>query len=375
MGIERVLTPAGDPAWRITGYDNVKTLLADYRLGRTHREPEKASRFSESAFLGEAMQGTPEEEAIDHKKFRKVLGRSFTARRMERLRPRVQEIVDDLLTELEKRESPADFHEAVSFPLPALVICELLGVPYTDREDFRRWSTEAGDMADHQRAMAGHAALQQYMHSLLERKRQSPEEDVLSDLIASEDPRRETYQVVDAAGRAAGLLFAGHETTVTAIDKGMVLLLTHPEQRAKLMEDLDLVPSTVEEILRHPLPRAPSGVSSGLPRYAGADIEFGGITIREGDLVLLDLQGANFDEAHFPDADEFDVSRQENLHLTFGHGPRFCIGAPLARIELQSLFASVFTRFPGLNLGVPVEELQPRENTLTGGLASLPVTW
>lgn len=182
--VRRVTTPAGDPAWLVTGYDNVKSLLSDPRLGRSHPEPERAARFSDAAIFGGPM-GSPSSERSDHARMRGRLSRSFSARRMASLRPRVQELVDGLLDAMSRATPPVDFHEAVSFPLPALVICELLGVPYEDRESFRRWSDDAGDMTDAARSRAGLAHLQEYMRSLIERKRHQPAEDVISDLIAA----------------------------------------------------------------------------------------------------------------------------------------------------------------------------------------------
>jgi pentalenolactone synthase len=356
-------------------------------------------------------------EQADHAAMRRLMAPSFSARRMALLRQRVQALVDDLLEAMGRMSPPVDAHEAIAFPLPALVICELLGVPAEDREAFRRWSDDAADMTDAARSIAGWRALRRYMRELIVRKQQQPGEDVISDLLAAQSSRTSAPQPQPTAGLdiasqiapqpqptagldiasqiaplAAGLLFAGHETTVAAIDKGIVLLLTNPTQREALQHDPTLVPSAVEEILRHPLPMptpetsAPpetpekpvtreSGRADGLPRYANADIELAGDTIRAGDLVLLDLQDANLDAQRFPVPEAFDIARVDNPHVAFGHGPYYCIGAPLARIELQALFGTLFQRFPTLRLAVPVERLHPRSHLLTGGLAALPVTW
>ncbi|MBM7786562.1 cytochrome P450 [Tenggerimyces flavus] len=372
-GVRRVATYVGDPAWEVRGYDLVREMLSDPRLGRTHPRPETASRLSDSVIFGRPQPATPTEHE-DHVKMRRVLGRSFSARRLAALRPRVQTIVDDQLEQLLRREPPTDFHAAVSFPLPALVICELLGVPYDDRDDFKGWSEDAAHMSDEQRSMTGLANLWQYMHQLLQDKQRAPAEDVLSDLATE-------YPIDEAAKLAAGLLFAGHETTVTTIDKGMVLLLSDPAQRSALEREPAQVASFVEEILRSPFPVRPDipQGTGGLPRYAKEDLPdiptAEGASIRAGDLLLLDLQGANLDPGPFAEPDSFDPTRSPNPHVTFGHGPYFCIGAPLARIELQALFGTVFGRVPTLALDVPVEELQPRSHLLTGGLAALPVRW
>jgi cytochrome P450 len=372
--VQRVTTPAGDPAWLVTGYENVKALLADPRLGRSHPEPERAARFSEAAIFGGPI-GSPSSERRDHARMRLLLGRSFSARRMAGLRPWVQELVDSLLDAMGRQTPPVDLHEAISFPLPALVICELLGVPYEDREDFRRWSDDAGDMTDGARSRTGLSRLQGYMRELVERKRQQPGEDVISDLVAAQQYAPDEFTDDHVVDLAAGLLFAGHETTVAAIDKGVLLLLTNPAEREALQRDPALIPRGVEEILRLPSPVPTVSQADGLPRYANAELEIGSVTIQAGDLVLLALQAANLDDRVFPAPETFDVARDENPHLTFSHGPHYCIGAPLARIELQSVFGTLFRRFPTLRLAVPIEELRPRSHLLTGGLTELPVTW
>ena len=374
----RVTTPAGDPAWLVTDYQDVKKLLADPRLGRSHPDPERAARSSQAAIFGGPMGGSQETERVHHAAMRQLLTPAFSARRMAALRPRVQELVDGLLHELARRAPPADFHAAVSFPLPALVICDLLGVPSADREQFRGWSDDAAHTTDAERSRAGLAQLHAYMRELLARKRRQPAEDVLSDLVAAQAYAPDAFTDGGVVQLAAGLLFAGHETTVAAIDKGVVLLLTNPDQRAALERDPALVPGAVEEILRLPSPvpdPTAAGQAGGLPRYASAPIQVGGVTIAAGDLVLLGLQEANLDRRVFAAPAAFDPPREPNPHLTFGHGPRYCIGAPLARIELQVLFGTLFRRFPTLRLAVPVQALRPRSELLTGGLAGLPVTW
>jgi pentalenolactone synthase len=375
--VRRVTTPAGHQAWCVTGYDLVKGLLLDPRLGRSHPDPERAARYADSAIFGGPMGGSPETEKSEHAQMRALLTPAFSARRMALLRPRVQELVDRLLDALAERTPPVDFHEAVSFPLPALVICELLGVPYADRDDFRRWSDDSADMTDPERSRAGLAQLHEYMRQLVQRKRRQPAEDVISDLIAAQRYAPDRFTDDHVVALAAGLLFAGHETTVAAIDKGVLLLLANPSDGEALLRDPTLIPKAVEEILRSAAPLAadPTAPVGGLPRYANAAIELGGVTIRPGDLVLVDLQGANLDERIFPAPETFEVERATNPHLTFGHGPHYCIGAPLARIELQTLFGRLIPRFPTLRLAVLLVELRRRSHLLTGGLAELPVTW
>jgi pentalenolactone synthase len=365
--ITPVRTPAGDVAWLVTGYAEVKALLADARLGRSHPDPERAARFSASAILG-GPSGNSATETADHAVMRRLLTPAFSARRMRALQAHVTELVEMLLDQLVGQGSPADLHEALSFPLPVQVICELLGVPYSDRDQFRIWSASASNVSDRKAATDGLKQLVDYMHQLITHKRAHPGQDVISDLIAAQADFR--FGDEGIAGLAAALLFAGHETTVARIDYGTLLLLTHSDQYEALRRNPDLVQGAVEEILRM---AAPGG--HGLPRYAKDDIEMAGVTIRAGDAVVLNGVIANRDAATFPDPDRFDITRAPNPHLSFGHGPRFCIGASLARVELHAVFTALPRRLPGVQLAVPLAELRLRTDTLIGGLTALPVQW
>jgi cytochrome P450 len=363
--ITRVRTPTGDEAWHVMRHAELKLLLGDGRLGRSHREPERAPRISDSILFGGPAENYETEHA-DHARMRALLTPYFSARRMEALRPRVEALVDELLDALAARTPPLDLHEALSFPLPVLVICELLGVPFEDRDRFRAWSRGMADLHDRQRAGEALAALIAYMRELVARRRAHPADDVISGLCQAEGGALGDDHV---AFLAAVLLFAGHETTVVRIDLGTLLLLANPDQRQALLRDPSLLASAVEEILR-----ASATGGGGLPRYPREDIEVGGVTMRAGDAVLLDIGAANHDERAFADPERFDIARQPNPHLAFGYGPRFCIGAPLARIELRAVFEKLLSRLPTLRLAVPVERLATRDD-LTGGLVELPVTW
>jgi cytochrome P450 len=366
--VARIRTPAGDPAWLITRYEDVKALFMDDRLARSHPNPDHAPRFSRSAFLGGPV-GNYDTEVSDHALMRRLLTPSFSPRRMAALRPRVQLLVDGLLDRLERMTPPVDLHEEFSFQLPVLVICELLGVPYVERDQFRAWSDDAASLWDENKAMTALSALTTYMCALVEKKRESPAEDVISDLIAMLDGGRPLSEI-GIIKLAIGLLFAGHETTVARIDFGTLLFLTNPDQRDALLRDPSLVERSVEEILRVAAPG-----HGALPRYAREDIEVGGVKIRAGDLVVLGMPVANRDPEMFPEPNRFDIHRDENLHIAFGFGHHFCIGASLARVELQTVFGTLFRRLPGLRLAVPIERLELRDDLLTGGLRALPVTW
>jgi len=361
-----VRTPAGDVAWLVTRYAEARALFADPRLGRSHPDPDNAPRISGAAVLGGPM-GNAETEASDAAMLRRLLTPAFSPRRMARLRAHVAELVAELLDGLAEQGPPADLHEALSFPLPVLVICELLGVPFADRERFRGWSRSLGDLTDRQGSEQALGALVGYMTGLVAEKRTNPAEDVLSDLVTAGGGLLTDDQ---AALIGTFVLFAGHETTVARIDIGALLLAAHPEQAEALRRDPGLAPRAVEEILRV---AAPAGV--GIPRYASADVEIAGVTIRRGDAVLLTASAANRDPDVFPDPESFRIDREPRQHLAFGHGPHFCIGAGLARVELQEVFTALPARFPRLRPTVPVAELQVRDDLLTGGLVELPVTW
>lgn len=367
--ITRVRTAVGDEAWLVTRYDEVKALFGDQRLGRSHPRPDEAARISGSPLMGGA-DGNFDTEDADHARMRALLVPRFSARRMKALKSRIAELLDDLLTDLARRTPPVDLHAALSFPLPVLVICELLGVPYADRDQFHTWSTGMAELTDTEHANNSMRAMTEYLWELVRRKRIEPGDDVLSELITVED---DALSDEDIAELGAVLLFAGHETTVTQIDIGTVLLLANPEQRAALIADPDQVHNAVEEILRVGIGGSGGG---GLLRYARTDIEIGGVLIRAGDAVLLSSTVANQDPRAFLRPDQFDIGRgQSNTHLTFGHGARYCIGATLARVELNVVFGELFRRFPTLALAVPIEQLCWRKHLLTGGFSELPVTW
>jgi cytochrome P450 len=362
--VHRIRTAVGDEGWLVTGYEQVRRLLDDERLGRSHPDPGNAARTGESALFGGPL-GDFATEHADHARMRSLLQPHFSPRRMRELRPRVEELTARLLDDLAEREAPTDLNEAVALPLPIAVICELLGVPLADRNMFRTWTQEAADVRDRARSERGLAALFAYGRELVASKRRQPRDDVISRLAATEGVSDAT-----AAGLGMSLLFAGHETTVVAIGIGAVHMLTRPRQWQALHDDPTRIATAVEEVLR--IHTAGGG---GIPRYARTDLEIAGVAVQAGDLVLLDTGAANHDGSIFPEPDTLDVTRRASAHLTFGHGARYCIGAPLARIELQVVFSQLVQRFPTMRLAVGVEELRFNTGVLTGGLLELPVTW
>ncbi|TWJ14688.1 pentalenolactone synthase [Stackebrandtia albiflava] len=364
--VHRVRTATGDTAWLVTGYDRVKALLSDDRLGMSHPDPGNAATISDSALFGGRPAGNFDTEHADRARMRRLLAPFFTAKRMRALEPRVDALVADLMDALSAGPNPADLHEAVALPLPILVICELLGVPYADRAEFRSYSNAAASTTDTATSERGLADLFGYMRRLVEAKRTAPADDVVSGLCAIDGLDDDTV-----AGLAAMLLFAGHETTVAQIGYATVLLLSNEVQRREVAEDPAKVVGAVEECLRFP-----GSGTGGLLRYPRVDIDIAGTPIPAGDLVLLDISAANHDPAAFPAPERFDIDRATpTRHLGFSHGGHYCIGAPLARIEMRSTIRALVTRFPTMRLTRPAETLTVHTDRLTRSLTGIPVTW
>ncbi|MDL4815445.1 cytochrome P450 [Actinomadura opuntiae] len=364
--VARVRTRTGDPAWLVTGYAEAQALFADRRVGRSHPDPANAPRLSDSAMVGGPREGYETEEQ-DNQRMRRLLAPAFSPRRMNALSEHIQALTDRMLDRMAGLRPPVDLHEELSFPLPILVICELLGVPFDDRDKFRAWSQAAGDLRDPVAAAQARDALSAYTFPLIGERRASPGDDVLSILVAGGDDVDDE----EIANIAGGLLFAGHETTSARIDYGTLLLLAHPDQRDLLVNDPSLVPTAVEEIIRCSI-----FTDHGVPAYTREPVEVGSVTIDAGELVVIFPDAANRDPRVFPDPDRFDITRRpEYGHLTFGYGPHFCIGAGLARLELQAVFGRLFQRLPGLRLAVPLEEIRIAEDRFLEGIAGVPVTW
>ncbi|ANY05435.1 cytochrome P450 [Pseudonocardia sp. HH130630-07] len=371
--IAAVTTPAGDPAWLVTRFAEVRDLLGDKRLGRSHPEPEKASRIHAAAVL-DGPSGDYDSEEQEHTRMRRLLTPAFSAKRMRRLSAHVQELVDGYVDALvADRESAsdgvADLHTHLAFPLPVAVICSLLGVPEADGDYFRalsdRMATYSGQDAHDAREEFGH-----YMAGLAEGKRAEPGEDVISDLVQAQ-AQDETFGYPEMVRLCVGLLFAGHETTVNRIGLGVLFLMSNRDQWDALAADPDgRIDAVIEEIMRLGAPG-----DLGLLRYAHTDVEAGGVVIERGDAVILSVNAANRDAGVFDDAETFDPDRAERGHVGFGHGPHFCIGASLARTELRAVFATLARRLPELRLAVGMDELDVRTDHITGGVRSLPVTW
>jgi len=366
-------TPAGDPAWLVTRYAEVRDLLGDKRLGRSHPEPERAARITTAA-VQNGPSGNYDTEEADHTRMRRLLTPAFSAKRMRMLSGHVQHLVDGYVDQLVADHAGAadgvvDLRAGLAFPLPVAVICRLLGAPERDRERFHGLSERMANYAIGDDAQRARAEFSAYMTELVEAKRAEPGEDVLSDLVRaqSEDP---SFEYAEMVRLCVGLLFAGHETTVNRIGLGTLFLLTRRDQWRALTDDPDgRVNATVEEIMRLGAPG-----DLGLLRYAHTDLDVAGVTVRRGDAVILSINAANRDVSVYTDAETFDPDRAERTHLGFGHGAHFCIGASLARTELRIVFATLARRLPDLRLACDLDDLEVSP-TLTGSLTALPVTW
>ncbi|NKE56924.1 cytochrome P450 [Lentzea sp. PSKA42] len=360
--VHRVRTPAGDEAWLVTGHAQVRQLLDDDRLSRSNPDPE-AAKDGGAALLASLLGGF----ATDHARMRALLEPHFAPERMAELRPYVEKQTGQLLDELAGQQPPVDLREALALSLPIQVMCEWLGVPQEDKDKFGGWTQDAANVGDPVRSKQGLGGLFGYCKQLIADKRRNPGDDAISRICATEGITDD-----EVLGLTALLLFGGYETTVARIGTCVLLLLSNPEQWQALLDDPSLVPGAVEETLRMSMPNPHNG---GMPRYAVTDFEIDGVTIRTGDFVLLNIIAANHDETAFAGPGRVDVTRDTADSLAFGYGAHHCVGAALARMQLQVVLTQLVARFPTMRLAVGVDELRLRHDTLIGGLVELPVTW
>ncbi|MCK7625088.1 cytochrome P450 [Streptomyces sp. RS10V-4] len=381
--VHRTRLPSGVEAWLVTRYADARQALADARLSKN------PVHHSEAAH-GKGKTGIPGERSAnlmthllnidppDHTRLRRLVSKAFTPRRVAAFAPRVQELTDHLIDGFAAR-GEADLIHEFAFPLPIYAICDLLGVPPEDQDDFRDW---AGMMLRHTKPGHGPAPrggvarsvkkIRAYLAELIHRKRADLGDDLISGLIRASD-HGEHLTENEAAAMCFVLLFAGFETTVNLIGNGVHALLRHPDQRELLEKSLaagdsELLGTAVEELLRYDGP-----VELATWRYATRDLVLGGQRIAAGDPVLVVLAAADRDPARFAEPDVLDLTRRDNPHLGYGHGIHYCLGAPLARLEGQTALATLLSRLPDLRLAVESEELRWRGGLIMRGLRSLPV--
>jgi cytochrome P450 len=394
-----------DPGFRVNPYPTYRRLLAEDPVHRTPfgmlvlsryrdcaailRDPRTSSDASNSNMYKAFMAGRDPEEVFgalagmrpflfmdppDHTRLRGLVQKAFTPKTVENLRPRIQELVDDLMAPVMERGS-MEVIEDLAYPLPVRVITEMLGVPLEDHDTFKGWSRELAGALDPdfatpdavaQRRERAASAFVDYFQALIAERRRDPQDDLLTALITAEDEGHKLSEK-ELLSTLILLLVAGHETTVNLIANGVLTLCRHPDQLERLRRDPSLARTAVEEVLRFDPP------VQFTARVALEDIDIDGTTLGKGDQAIVLVAAANRDSEQFDDPDTFDVGRQDNRHLSFGLGAHFCLGAPLARVEGQVALEAVATRLA--DLALTVDQPEYKTNIVLRGLASLPVTY
>jgi cytochrome P450 len=366
----RVQLPYGPPAWLVTSYELTRAVLGDARFSRAVTVGRDNPRESPVEF-GQVAESVLCMDPPAHTRFRQLAGRAFTVRRVEQLRPRARQIASGLIDSMATAGPPADLVESFSFAFPAIIICELLGIPAADRHAFRGWTdaivstgtSTSGQVQEIYLHLAG------YLAGLFAQRRTQPGDDLLTWLVQARD-NHDRLTEAELLFLGMALLVGGYETTAHQITNMVYTLLAHGPQLRQLKTRPELLPGAVEEMLRFIV----FGNAIN-PRIATADVRLGRVVVRAGEPVLCARSSANLDEQVFAHAAELDFARDPNPHLAFGHGPHFCLGAQLARMELQVALDTMLTRFPGLQIAVPEDQLTWRAETMMRGLAAFPVTW
>jgi cytochrome P450 len=369
--VSRVSLPSGATAWALTRHQDIRAMLTDPRFSSDRSHPgfptliERRQQLPDSLRLTLISMDPPQ-----HGPARRAVAGEFTVKRMEALRPRIQQVVDEHLDLMLAGPRPADLVKALALPVPSLVICELLGVPYANHDFFQsraltllRRSTPVGQR------LRARDELRSYLDELVSRKEQAPTDDLLGRQVSKQ---RQTGAADHGqlVSLAVLLLIAGHVTTANMIALGTVALLEHPGDITAIREDAGKTPGAVEELLRYF-----TIAEFAMSRVATADVEIGGVLVRAGEGVVALASSANRDPEAFGNPDELDIGRSARHHVAFGFGAHQCLGQNLARIELQIVFDTLFRRVPGLRLAARIEDLPFADDGGLYGLYGLPVTW
>ncbi len=368
--VHQVRLPDGTLSWWITRYEDIEAALSDWETfsSQVHNAVQDEEIQNSQALIrkDEMLKHTMiNRDPPDHSRMRKLVVRAFSANRIDGLRPRIQELADQLLDDLAKRPS-VDLVEDYAFPLPVGVICELLGVPHEDIPYYGGLVTKLTGARSPQEGKDAIESLKVFITEKLAAKRTRPGEDVFTAMVQAADAGSLSEPELPAMGLQ--LLTAGHETSIYMISGGMLRLLEHPEQLAKLRDDPDLVPTAVDELLRFDPPPVP-----GIFRHVTRDVTLDGTTIPKGSLVILNLAAGNRDTGKFSCPEKLDVTREDNPHMAFGGGVHYCLGARLARLEGEVAFGTLLRRFPNLELAVPAKQIRHRPLNFLQRLESLPV--
>ncbi|MEV0107585.1 cytochrome P450 [Nocardia sp. NPDC050799] len=366
----RVELPYGGEGWLVTRYEDVKLVLADPRFSRAATVGrEDLPRATPAPVRPDSLLSM---DPPEHSRLRKLVAKAFTGRRVAELRPRTRAIVDEKLTALEQAGAPADLVEGFALPLPVTVICEMLGVPPRDQHRFRDFSDAILSTTAYTREQIESArdSLETYLAEVVAERRQRPTDDLLGALVAARD-EEDRLSERELVNLGVGLLIAGHETTANQIANFTYVLLTQREYWELLRAEPELIPGAVEELLRY----VQLGAGAGQPRVATEDVVLSGVTVRAGDSVFVNTQAANRDEVVFEDPESLDLTRQRNPHVAFGYGAHHCLGAQLARVELQVALEALLERFPSLRLSRPLDEIPWKSGLLVRGPKQLLVEW
>ncbi|WP_339282827.1 cytochrome P450 [Paenibacillus sp. FSL R5-0486] len=359
----RLMFPHGEFGWIITRYEDAVQILKDPRFSKDMVRRYGAD--NQSIFSNNMLFSDPP----DHKRLRGLVQKAFTPKLVADMRNHIQDIADELLDNLPSQEK-MNLIDDFAFPLPIIVISEILGVPLDDRDKFRIWSNTIIDasIAESAELLEQHAReFTDYLTAWFAKVRQDPGTDLISQLVIAEESGQQLTEQ-ELLGVVSLLIIAGHETTVNLIGNGILALLEHPEQRELLINQPELIHNAIEEMLRYNGP-----VEFSTSRWALEDIEFRGERIAQGDLVIVALDSANRDEQQFKDADIFDITREKSSHLAFGKGIHLCLGAPLARLEGEIAVSTLLNRFPNIQLQADVNELEWRPGMNVRGVKEIPV--
>lgn len=360
---------AGQPVWLVLGYPEVRQVLSDERFSR------EAAVRPGSPVTNPAGSNPELLVSMDpprHTRVRALMAKAFSPRTVERLKPRIREIADGLLGEVAAHGRPADLVPLLAEPLPIMVICELLGVPDADRAQIRQWSGVliAERVYTREEIAAAIGQVDDYIAKLIAQRREDPDDALISALIAVNDQGRH-LSPSELISNVQLLLMAGHETTVSQIGNCLVTLFQHPDQITLLRDNPELLVRAIDELLRHS-----KLTSSTTPRVATEDTVVGDTLIHAGEALIPLIATANRDPSAFPDPHRFDITRTSPApHLGFGHGPHYCLGAQLAKLELQVTIGAVFNRFPTLRPAMSLDDLEWKEGLSTRSVRALPVTW
>ena len=367
--MSRVRLPYGDEGWLLVRYDDVRTALVDPRFSLAEAVVRDVPRLHPQK-VGSILTDL---DPPEHTRLRRLVAKAFTARRVEQLRAHAEQIATELLDEMVRTGPPVDLIESFAVPLPGLMICELIGVPYADRDEFRDWvgafmSTTA--LAGEERA-AKLGQLAAYLTTLAAQRRETPTDDLLGALVVAQD-EQDRLTEDEVVQLTLLLLAAGYESTASQIANFTYALLTYPEQLTLLHDRPELMPGAVEELMRW----VPLLVTADtLPRYALEDVEFSAGTVAAGEPVLLAKHTANRDPRVYDDPDRLDITRDAKGQLGFGYGAHHCLGAQLARMDIQVALSALFDRCPGLRLAVPEDQLEWKTGMAVRGPVALPVSW